>query len=59
MTDSAIQIASDSGRSVSITGQAKVPNFGLESMGVDGTGCQHDIATREVLQIAPSLRIAS
>lgn len=59
VTDSAIQIASNSGRSVSITGQAKVPHFGLESMRIDGTGCQHDIATREVLQTAPSLSIAS
>lgn len=49
VTDSAIEVASDSGRSVSIAGQAKVPHFGLESMRVDGTGCQHDVAAREVL----------
>ena len=57
MTDGAIQIASNSGRSVSISGQAKIPDFGLESMGVDATGCQHDIPAREVLQTAPSLRM--
>lgn len=43
--DGPVHISRQSGRGIGFPGQPKVANLGLETVGIDGGGCEHDIAT--------------